>query len=140
MVNSIGTISLESDRLQLRRFEYSDSDDMLKYWISYEKIQSMYSEPTYKSEEELKPLLDKYIANYQDDYYYRWAIIEKKSNICIGQVALYFVSAKNECCELEYCLGSQFHRNGYMTEAVTRVLQFCFDDANSTEYRSVTKI
>lgn len=130
MVNSIGTISLETERLNLRKFNHSDSADMLKYWISDEKIQSMYSEPTYKTYNDLKPLLDKYITSYNNNEYYRWAIIEKASKICIGQIALFFVSTKNGCCELEYCLGSDFHRKGYMTEAVNRVLAFCFDEAS----------
>jgi len=130
MVNNTGTIALETDRLLLRQFQYADSDDMLKYWISDEKIQSMYSEPTYKTQEELRPLLDKYISGYQKEDYYRWAIVEKGSDLCIGQIALFFVSTANECCEMEYCLGSDFHRKGYMTEAVNRILQFCFEDVN----------
>jgi len=130
MVNNTGTIALETDRLLLRQFQYTDSDDMLKYWISDEKIQSMYSEPTYKTQEELRPLLDKYLSGYQKEDYYRWAIVEKDSDLCIGQIALFFVSTANECCEMEYCLGSDFHRKGYMTEAVKRILQFCFEDAN----------
>lgn len=130
MVNNIGTITLETERLLLRKFQYSDCDDMLEYWIGDENIQSMYGEPTYKTYSALKPLLDKYISSYKDNYYYRWAIVKKKSDICIGQIALFYVNTKNHCCELEYCLGSDFHRKGYMTEAVNKILEFCFKEAN----------
>ena len=47
MLNHFGTQSVETERLVLRRFKYSDNEAMLRNWIADEKIQSMYSEPTY---------------------------------------------------------------------------------------------
>ena len=47
MLTHIGTTTIETDRLLLRRFEYTDDDAMLKYWIADETIQSMYSERVY---------------------------------------------------------------------------------------------
>lgn len=44
MLTHIGTNTIETERLTLRRFQYTDDDSMLKYWIADEKIQSMYSE------------------------------------------------------------------------------------------------
>ena len=40
MLTHIGTITIETERLLLRRFEYTDDEAMLKYWIADEKIQS----------------------------------------------------------------------------------------------------
>lgn len=64
MLTHTGTTAIETERLVLRRFEYSDNEAMLKYWIADEKIQSMYSEPVYTTKEEVKELLDKYIGSY----------------------------------------------------------------------------
>lgn len=128
MLHHLGTIPLKTDRLIMRPFEYTDSDDMLRYWISDEAVQSMYAEPVYTTSEEVKPLLEQYINGCQNEDYYRWAIIEESSKICIGQIALFFVSTANECCEIEYCLGRDFHRRGYMTEAMERMLVFCYDE------------
>jgi ribosomal-protein-alanine N-acetyltransferase len=52
----------------------------------------MLSEPTYSTEEEVRELLDTYISSYQNDIYYRWAIVEKDSLACIGQIAIYLVN------------------------------------------------
>lgn len=41
MLTHIGTNTIETDRLILRRFAYTDNDAMLKYWIADEKIQSL---------------------------------------------------------------------------------------------------
>ena len=62
MLTHIGTNTIETDRLTLRRFRYTDDDSMLKYWIADEKIQSMYSEPVYTTKEAVKELLDKNIS------------------------------------------------------------------------------
>lgn len=84
MLTHIGTQTIETERLILRRFEYSDDDAMLKYWVADEKIQSLYSEPVYSTKDDVKGLLNKYIGSYEKDDYYRWAIIEKtRANVLV---------------------------------------------------------
>lgn len=58
MLTHTGTQTIETERLILRKFLYSDSDAMLKNFIADENIQSMYSEPVYKTQAEVKTLLD----------------------------------------------------------------------------------
>lgn len=53
-----GSKTLESERLVLRAFQYTDDADMLTYWINDPEIQSMYSEPVYTTKQEVKELLD----------------------------------------------------------------------------------
>ncbi len=130
MLSHLGTQTIDTERLILRPFRYTDDVDMLTYWISDPKIQSLYSEPTYNTKEEVKELLDKYIGSYEKLDYYRWAIIEKESNICIGQIAIFLVDNKNHFCEIEYALGSKFHRKGYASEAVKAILDFGFNNVN----------
>ncbi len=57
MITNVGAKTIETERLILRKFEYSDSDSMLKNWIADEKIQSLYSEPVYSTKEEVNGLL-----------------------------------------------------------------------------------
>ena len=52
MLTHVGTNTIETERLILRRFQYADNEAMRKYWISDEKIQSMYSEPVYTTKEQ----------------------------------------------------------------------------------------
>lgn len=130
MLTHKGSKTIESERLILRAFQYTDDADMLTYWISDPDIQSMYSEPVYTTKQEVKKLLDKYITSYEKPDYYRWAIIEKQSQICIGQIAIFLVNDKNHFCEIEYALGRKFHRKGYATEAVNAILDFSFNQVN----------
>lgn len=139
MLTHSGTKTIETERLILRRFEYSDNEAMRKYWISDEKIQSLYSEPVYSTEEEVKGLLDKYIGSYEKEDYYRWAVIDKETKECIGQIAYFLVDSKNHFAEIEYCIGSAFQCKGLATEAAKAVIAYGFEKMNLHKVQICTK-
>ena len=139
MLTHIGTNTIETDRLILRRFEYTDDEAMLKYWVADETIQSLYSEPVYSTKEEVKGLLDKYIGSYEKDDYYRWAVVEKATGECIGQIAYFLVDNKNHFAEIEYCIGSDFQCKGYATEATKSVIAYGFNEMNLHKVQICTK-
>ena len=139
MLTHTGTQTIETERLILRKFEYTDDEAMLKYWISDEKIQALYSEPIYTTKEAVKELLDKYIGSYEREDYYRWAIIEKDSMECIGQIAYFLVDNKNHFAEIEYCIGSDFQRQGLATEATKAVIACGFEKMNLHRVQICTK-
>ena len=99
-MRSAGTETIDTARLLLRRFTRSDRSDMLKYWVADERVQPSYGEPVYSTEAEADGLLDRYISAYEDGDNYRWAIIEKESGCCIGQIAFFLVDCKNHFAEI----------------------------------------
>ena len=127
MLTHIGTNTVETESLILRKFEYTDGEAMLKYWVADEKIQSLYSEPVYTTKEAVNALLEKYIGAYGKRDYYRWAIIEKSIGECIGQIAFFLVDSKNRFAEIEYCIGSKFQCRGYATEATKAIIRYGFE-------------
>lgn len=139
MLNHFGTQSVETERLVLRRFKYSDNEAMLRNWIADEKIQSMYSEPTYTTTEAVNELLKKYIDSYENSDYYRWAIILKDSDECIGQIAYFLVDTNNNFAEIEYCIGSDFQCKGLATEATKAVIEYGFSKINLHKVQICTK-
>lgn len=130
MLTHVGTLKIETERLILRKFEYKDDENMLKYWISDPKIQSLYSEPVYSTKLEVKEVLDKYVSSYEREDYYRWAIILKGTGECIGQIAYFLVDNNNHFAEIEYCIGSLFQSKGLATEATRTVIQYGFHKMN----------
>ncbi len=131
MLTHIGTKTIETERLILRRFEYSDIDSMIRNWIADEKTQWDYGEPFYSTPEEVRALLDtKYIGSYNREDYYRWAVIEKSSGECIGQIAYFTVDSKNQHGEIEYVIGPAFQGRGYATEMTKAVIAFGFEKIN----------
>ena len=57
MLTHVGTEKIETEGLILRKFQYTDDENMLKYWISDPKIQSLCHEPVYSTKQEVKKLL-----------------------------------------------------------------------------------
>lgn len=125
MVNS-GTFTIETPRLLLRRFEPQDLEAMHRNWASEPSVQIEYGEPVYKTIEEAKGLLDKYISGYGSDSFYRWAIIEKTSGENIGQIAFCRFYEELRTAEIEYCIGTAFQGNGYAGEALSAVIENVF--------------
>ena len=131
MLTHVGTQTIETERLILRRFEYSDIDSMLHNWIADEQTQWDYGEPYYSSSEAVKELFDtKYIVSYSKDDYYRWAVIEKKSGECIGQIAYFSVDTNNQHGEIEYVIGPVFQGKGYATEMTKAIIAYGFEKIN----------
>ena len=136
---SVGTLEITTERLILRKFKYSDAQDMLDLWVSKPEIQHLYSEPTYTTLDEVNGLLDKYISSYEKDDYYRWAIIDKQDNRCIGQIAFFLVDTKNHFAEIEYCVANEYQNRGYMTEAVKALIDFGFNKIGLHKVQISTK-
>ncbi len=126
-IEPCGTLDIETERLLLRQFRYEDGDSMMKNWAGLDEVQHNYGESTYKTPEEVKGLLDIYISGYKNGFCYRWAVIEKESGECIGQVAYFLVDTHNNFGEIEYCIGTAFQGKGYATEAAKAVIDYGFD-------------
>ncbi|MDO4862926.1 MAG: GNAT family N-acetyltransferase [Ruminococcus sp.] len=121
-----GTVTIESERLILRRFEESDGADMLANWIAEPQVQLEYGEPVYTDAEQVGALLAEWISAYERPDFYRWAIIEKASGSCIGQIAFCRVYDDIATAEIEYCIGSAFWGRGCAGEALSAVIAYTF--------------
>lgn len=139
MLTHTGTNTIDTQRLTLRRFLPSDNASVLKNCASDAHLQAMYSEPVYPDAEAVGGLLARYIAGYEKPDYYRWAIIEKESGECIGQIAYFLVDSKNHFAEIEYCVGAAFQCRGYATEATKAVIAYGFDRMNLHKVQICTK-
>ena len=126
-LNPCSSADVETDRLLLRKFAYEDAGSMLNNWVADDSVQHMYGEPSYKTIDAVYSLLDKYIGGYNDDHYFRWAVIEKESGECIGQIAYFLVDKNNHFGEIEYCIGKAFQGRGYASEATRAVIDYGFD-------------
>ncbi|MBR1797901.1 MAG: GNAT family N-acetyltransferase [Clostridiales bacterium] len=100
---------------------------MLKNWISKPEVQLNYGEPVCATSEEVKPIIDEYINGYNNPNYYRWAVIEKESGECIGQIAYFLVDTGNKFAEIEYCIGTAYQGRGYATESCRSVIDYGFN-------------
>lgn len=137
---NVGTIEIDTQRLLLRRFILSDCFDMLKNWIADPNIQHNYGEPVYDTKEKVKALLDNWIAQYNDNKFYRWAILSKENGENIGQIAFCRVYSEPKTAEVEYCISGKHSKKGYATEALKGVIEFAFKKAGFKKIEDFRRI
>jgi len=126
VLNHIGTQTIETQRLILRRFQVTDLISIFKNWLSDPEVQNNYGEIACNNIEEAEQLVKKWIFLYQNREFYKWTIILKETEESIGQIAFYLVDSKNQRADIEYCIGQSYWSNGYATEALKAVIDYAF--------------
>lgn len=121
-----GTQVIETERLLLRSFQLSDAADMLELWVADPSVQSEYGEPTYETIDAVEDLLNKWMAGYESPAFYRWAMIERESGRCVGQIAFCRVYEDCRAAEVEYCVSRSLWGRGYAGEALAAVIDHIF--------------
>lgn len=132
-MNNIGTKKLETDRLILRRFTEKDAEELYKGFINQEEYLYFFNKEKKSLEEEKKSLIGidkKYVENY-----YNWLIVLKSTNAIIGRANLQ-VEEYNECVEVNYTLDNRYYNEGYMTEAVKKIIEFCFNEVDINRFQA----
>jgi len=127
-MNHKGTVTLETERLTLRRFRLTDAEDALRYWLSYPLVTYRYQlDGAYADLSSVEAQLVEWINSYSSDHFYKWAIEERASGACMGEIYLWDINEEDASCETGYALGEVFGNKGYMTEACNAVIRFCFE-------------
>lgn len=135
MINHKGTVTLESSRLILRKFQLNDAYDMYKNWASKAIVTKNLTWKPHNNIERTKFIIRNWIQNYKNIDYYNWCIEERYSSKVIGSINLTNIDNINESLEVGYCLSDKFWNKGIMTESLSLVLDFVF---NQMEINRIT--
>lgn len=125
----LGTLTLETQRLILRKTLESDYEQMFINWANDDRVTKFLTWAPYESAEQLKNTYHQYLLeNQEKPDFYDWKIVLKKSGKLIGSIGV--VNTREDINEVEigYCLGADWWHMGIMTEAFKRVIQFLFDE------------
>ena len=137
-MNLIGTKTLKTKRLLLRKFNMNDLEDFYDY-ASNEQITKYLTWNPHQSKEESQKILENIFAKY-DNKTFRWAIILKKENKLIGSIDVVNLNIADEIVEIGYALNVNYHNNGFMTEAFKEVINYLFNEVNVKEIRACFQI
>lgn len=121
-MNNLGTKTLESDRLILRKFELKDVESVYNGYINQSEF-LYYAHKENKSLDEIKDYIENKIERYKNDDYYDWVIILKENNEVIGSINLN-VDMHNDSVQFNYAIDNRYIFKGYMTEALEEVKKF----------------
>ncbi len=125
-MNHIGTNSIETIRLILRRFGLQDTFDMYKNWASdKDTLKYLPWGPHHDINVTQRRILS-WIDNYKHPDVYNWAIYLKSDKEVIGSISVELSNDKDKSCEIGYCIGKNFWGRGIMPEAVCAVMHYLF--------------
>ena len=128
MLRDIGTRTIETERLILRRFELTDAEAMYENWCQYEDVTKYLSWIPHQNIEETKTLLRDWINSYKKAHTYHYLIVHKKNQVAIGSMGCVSFSVRNESCEVGYCLARAYWNQGLATEVLKALLTELFEN------------
>ena len=125
----LGTLTLETQRLILRKTLESDYEPMFRNWADDERVTRYLTWTPYESAEQLKDTYHQYLLDNQNKPdFYGWKIVSKKSGEPIGAIDVVNLREDIEEAEIGYCLGTAWWHLGIMTEAFQRVIRFLIEE------------
>jgi ribosomal-protein-alanine N-acetyltransferase len=127
-MNHIGTKLIETDRLILRKFKPSDSNNMFKNWGSDSNVTKYLSWQPHKDINDSEDIINLWISKYEDNDVYNWVIELKEINEVIGNISIVHLEDTHESCEIGYCIGSKCWNKGITTEAFKAVIKYLFEE------------
>ncbi len=130
MLTHIGTVTLSTPRLTLRRMTIYDAEDMY-YWAKDPAVSKYLSWNPHESVDATRELLVKWTAQYDNIEYYHWGI--EYEGTLIGTYGLNGVNTGHERCEMGYCIGVKWWNNGFVTEAAGSVIRFAFEELGANK-------
>ena len=128
-MNKIGTKTIETDRLRLRRFRIEDAKDMYENWASDPEVTKYLTWPVHGNVEITKKLLTDWVSRYEDGGYFNWAMELKENGSVIGNISVVKLNENTEAADMGYCMGKAYWGRGLMPEALKAVMDYLFDEA-----------
>jgi len=132
----IGTVPLETERLILRRFTMEDDAAMFAHWANDPDVTRYLMWKPHDNIELTQQILAEWVASYEKLDYYQWGIEIKETGTLIGSIAAVIVKDDIEMVHIGYCIGKAWWRKGYTSEALTRLVQFYFEDVGLNRVES----
>jgi [ribosomal protein S5]-alanine N-acetyltransferase len=118
--------NLASDRLFLRAIVKDDKEEIFAL-RSNPAVMKYICRPPAQSVEEAEAFINKITKDIKEKDLLYWGITLKVDNTLIGTICLWNISRENHRAELGYELMPEFHGQGLMQEAFTKVVDYAFN-------------
>ena len=123
----IGTQTIKTQRLILRRFTMEDAQAMYRNWASDEDVTRYLTWPTHTDPGVTEMVVGNWVDSYGADDFYNWAIVPKSLGQPIGNISVVRLREDAGRAEIGYCMGKPWWHQGIMSEALTAVMDYLFD-------------
>ena len=117
---------LSTERLQLRKLEITDADQVFSL-RSNEIVNQYLGRTPANSVKDAEAFIKRINSADSNNQSFYWAICFHNERELMGTICLWNLSEKENKCEVGYELLPQFHGQGIMQEAFLAVLKFAFE-------------
>ncbi len=124
----LGTVTLNTQRLVLRRVASGDIPLAFKNWTTDEKVTEYLSWQTHSDISVTNVVFKSWLDSYAQKDYYHWAIVLKSINEPIGTINFHNLNESVDSVEVGYCIGSRWWNKGIVTEALNALIKFFFEE------------
>lgn len=125
-MNHIGTKTIFTKRLILRRYAIADAEQMFRNWANDPEVTKYLTWPPHGSVEVTRGILESWVADYEKTDFYQWAI--ELEGQAIGSISVVELKERAGVAEIGYCLGKAWWHQGIMSEALHGVMKFLFEE------------
>lgn len=124
----LGTRTIETERLILRKFMVTDAQAMYNNWAKDEEVTKFLTWPSHSNADISEKIILNWLKYYEEDSNYLWCIELKSIREAIGSISVVHRNDEIGSVELGYCIGKAFWNQGITSEALSAVVEFFFDE------------
>lgn len=125
-MNHVGTKTLQTQRLTLRKFTVDDVNAMYRNWASDPEVTKFMTWPAHADESITRMVIESWVREYDRDDYYQWAI--EFEGEPIGSISVVYTVEKTLNSEIGYCIGKKWWHRGITSEALAAVMELLFKE------------
>ena len=104
---------------------------MYKNWAADPEVTAFRTWPPHASLHITEEVIHQWIRGYQRPDFYQWAIELKELGQPVGSISVVSYNNDVDSAQVGYCLGKAWWNRGIMTEALTAVMEFLFQEVNA---------
>ncbi|QNU65415.1 GNAT family N-acetyltransferase [Ruminiclostridium herbifermentans] len=124
----MGSKTIETDRLILRKFNLGDANNMFTNWANDDEVTKYLTWPAHKSVEESEKIIGMWIKDYDSQNFYQWCIELKQTGEAIGGISVVNIKEDIRSVEVGYCIGRKYWGQGITSEAFGALITFFFEE------------
>lgn len=129
-MNHLGTKTIETERLIIRKFSKNDINDMFNNWCSDSNVTKFLTWPTHKTLKDTEEIVGLWLKEYSNLNFYNWCIELKELGQAIGGISVVSIDENVEEVEIGYCIGKEYWNKGIVTEAFSSIIKFLFEEVD----------
>lgn len=135
-MNHIGTQTVETKRLILRKYKDGDAQYLYNNWASDDEVTKYLTWKTYKDISAAYEWIEFLKSNYVRDNFYEWTIVLKEIDEPIGSISAVDIKENINAVHIGYCIGRRWWHQGITSEALSAVIDFFFDKVGADRVES----